>query len=256
MTMPFTLAHPAIIVPLARANPKFWVLSALVVGSMAPDFEYFLFLRPVRTIGHDLIGIPLLCIPSGLAVLWAFHCVMKRSLVLLLPGPLRRRLLGACGPFPFRPAGRFLAIVASLAVGAFSHIAWDSFTHENGWVVLRFPPLAAPVVAGVRVFKILQHGSTILGLALLMVWSWRWLRSRAREPDGPGLPDGLRYVVGVALVTVSCGAGAAACLLTSGSGLHRSLVAFVIAALSAAWVAALAYSVGFRAWERRSRATA
>src|SRR3954454_10119999 len=116
--MPFTPAHPAIVVPLARRWPGVFVLPALVVGSMSPDFEYFVYLKPIRTIGHDLIGIPLLCVPSGLLVLLAFEFVMKGPLIQLLPGPYRRRLLPYSPPIPFFPPTRLLSILGSLALGA------------------------------------------------------------------------------------------------------------------------------------------
>ena len=96
--MPFTLAHPAVVVPLSA--PTFERPSALgaVVGSMAPDFEYFVRLLAVRTISHDLSsGIPLLCVPSGLVLLWLFQHVVKRPMALLLPRALGR-LLPHCNP--------------------------------------------------------------------------------------------------------------------------------------------------------------
>ncbi|MEM7184808.1 MAG: DUF4184 family protein [Spirochaetota bacterium] len=41
--MPFTFSHPAIVLPFVKF-PKQWVcLSALIVGSIVPDFEYFMF---------------------------------------------------------------------------------------------------------------------------------------------------------------------------------------------------------------------
>ena len=39
--LPFTLAHAAAVVPIWRRGRSFLPLSALVVGCMAPDFEYF-----------------------------------------------------------------------------------------------------------------------------------------------------------------------------------------------------------------------
>src|SRR5581483_12465816 len=51
-TVPFTLAHPAAVLPLRRRG---LVFSALVVGSMAPDFEYFFGLK--RPISHTMPGI-------------------------------------------------------------------------------------------------------------------------------------------------------------------------------------------------------
>ena len=49
-TMPFTPAHPAIVVPLVRWKPRVFVLSALIVGSMSPDFEYFV--QPTASADH------------------------------------------------------------------------------------------------------------------------------------------------------------------------------------------------------------
>ncbi len=64
--MPFTLAHPAAAAPLRRFG---LVLSALVVGSMAPDFPYFLPGLPQDKFGHTLAGVFWFCVPAGLAVL-------------------------------------------------------------------------------------------------------------------------------------------------------------------------------------------
>jgi hypothetical protein len=45
--MPFTLAHPAIVVPLALQR---LILSALIIGSMTPDLEYFIRLSDISHI--------------------------------------------------------------------------------------------------------------------------------------------------------------------------------------------------------------
>ncbi len=80
-----TPAHVAAVVPFCRWRPFFW-LSPLVIGSMSPDFMYFIFPPPsLRHVGHTSWGLVLFCIPAGLAVLYAFHRFFKRPLVLLLP---------------------------------------------------------------------------------------------------------------------------------------------------------------------------
>ncbi len=253
--MPFTLAHPAVVVPLAHRFPRHLVLSALVVGSMSPDFEYFVSLRPVRTISHDLIGIPLLCVPSGLMLLWLFEHVVKRPMALLLPRALRVRLLPYCDPIAFLPAGRLLAIVGSLAIGAFTHIAWDSLTHENGWVVERWSLLSATLVPGLRVFKALQHGSTLIGLALLAAWSSKWILAQGagEDPPGPLMPDRLRLGVVSALMLVACIAGVATALRAGPIGIYALIVRAVIASLSSSCVAALTYGAAYRTYELRTR---
>ena len=64
--MPFTVSHAAAALPFRRAR---LVTSALVVGTMAPDFEYFLPLKTHDTFGHTFPGILVLTLPVALLVL-------------------------------------------------------------------------------------------------------------------------------------------------------------------------------------------
>lgn len=179
--MPFTLAHPAAVVPLRRVLP----LSALIVGSLSPDFEYLFRLAAVSEFSHTLSGVLYFCMPVGLLVLGLFHYVVKRPALTLLPSRVRQRLEPYASELPFLPLAKLSSILLALAVGAFTHVAWDSFTHEHGWVVGELSLLRASVfsVAGseVRLYKVLQHGSTVAGLSLLAFWCWRWFHREATE---------------------------------------------------------------------------
>jgi hypothetical protein len=186
------------------------VLSALVVGSMAPDFEYFL---PVSTHGftHTLEGAFLVALPAGLAALWLFHAVLARPLAALLPRRLHQRLAPLAGGFAWRPWRRFALIVASVLVGALTHVVWDSFTHEQGWAVSRLAFLTATVsetrFGPLKVYKALQHASTLGGLAIVCLACGVWLLRASRRPAAapPGLSAGRKTAIVAALA-----AGAAA----------------------------------------------
>ena len=178
--MPLTPAHAAAVVPFCRWKPYLW-LSPLVVGSMAPDFAYFVFPpQSLRHVGHKPLGLVLFCIPAGLVVLSAFHRFFKRPLVLLLPRPVRAKLWPHCGPFPLLPLQRLIWICVLIFLGAVTHVFWDGFTHPDGWAVLDFPQMMAVIItiAGVQVhcFGFLQYASSGLGLGLLAWWSWQWYR--------------------------------------------------------------------------------
>jgi len=184
--MPFTLSHPAAAVPFAR-----WglVLSALVVGSLSPDLNYFLCLSTRCQFGHTLLGIFLLDIPAGFAVLWLFHTVLKRPLLSLLPVTHQQCLMPLATHFHFVPWQRFWLIVLSLLLGALTHIVWDSFTHYSGWMVQQLPILRTAVIEigqngqkVIRVHHILQQGSTLLGVALLFYWYYQWFKQAPRVP--------------------------------------------------------------------------
>jgi hypothetical protein len=167
------------------------VLSALVVGSLAPDFRYFLNLAPRGHFGHSLKGVFFFCLPVGLAVLWIFQRVMKLPLISLAPERHQQRLAAQATPFRWGPAGRFVLILCSLFVGAISHLAWDAFTHDRGLVVRNLPDLRSPALEefGTHrpLYDVLQHGSSLLGMALLALWYWRWFKRAPRQPVPPYL---------------------------------------------------------------------
>jgi hypothetical protein len=190
LRVPLTPAHAAAVIPLRRWKPYFW-LSPLVVGSMAPDFPYYVFAhKSWRQFGHSAAGLFLICIPAGLAALYAYHRYFKRPLVLLLPRAMREKLWRHCGPFPFAPLPRLAWICALLLFGALTHVAWDSVTHEDTWLGRWCPQINGVfgTFAGhdLHVCGILQYGSSLLGLGLLARWSRQWYLA---APAGWAPPD-------------------------------------------------------------------
>jgi len=188
--MPYTLAHPAAAVPL-RSIPWIgsrWVLSALVIGSMVPDLGYSVRSLALTRAGHSLPGIFYLCVPLGLVALWILHVLLKRPMVLLLPDRHRAALWPLCGTFRFLPFSRFGWIVASLAAGAATHLAWDACTQRQGFVVSLFETMSRPIfVVGrheVVVYDVLRHTCSAVGVLLLVYWYAAWLPDRrARVHD-------------------------------------------------------------------------
>ncbi len=190
--MPFTLAHPAAVIPLRRVLGRASVLSALIIGSLAPDLIYFIPLGISRATSHSLAGLFWFCIPVGFVGYLLFHVLLRPVGYYLLPPPLRDRL-------PLPPNGSWLptsplwAVLVSLTVGAATHLLWDGFTHKGGFVVAEFPALRAPLweVGGYRVYtyKVLQHGSTLVGLSLLTLWGWQWfIATKAHHESRGGQP--------------------------------------------------------------------
>lgn len=52
--MPFTFSHPSIVLPLTYL-PKKWIsLTGIVIGSLTPDFEYFLRMKIQSTYSHTI----------------------------------------------------------------------------------------------------------------------------------------------------------------------------------------------------------
>jgi membrane-bound metal-dependent hydrolase YbcI (DUF457 family) len=203
--VPFTFAHPAAAVPLLRPLARYGVLSALVIGSMTPDFSYFLPFRISRSQSHSIAGLFWFCVPAGLIAYVAFHWLLARPLVDLLPARLRVRLLPVIDAHVDAP---WRAVIVSLFVGAATHIAWDAFTHAGAPLVrvsraLRFHLVT---ISGypLSVYTVLQHLSTALGFALIALWIWRWARSAEADRDAArgGLSSGGRAAAIVAIAAV------------------------------------------------------
>jgi hypothetical protein len=175
--MPFTFAHSAAALPFRRLP---LVPSALVIGTFAPDFEYFLRLGPNGRFGHTLPGTFLFTLPAALLVLWIFHSLVKRPAAMLMPDAIRNRLANHLGDFRFGGATRFLLILASLLLGIATHLLWDSFTHAGTWFYVHWPLLRASVDLSVLgptpYYKVFQHGSTVVGTGVVAAWLALWYR--------------------------------------------------------------------------------
>jgi Domain of unknown function (DUF4184) len=162
-----------------------------LVGTFAPDFEYFLRLAPDYGFGHTLLGTFVLTLPLALLVLWLFHAFVKLPLARLLPEAIQRRLTNHLDEFRFRGGARFALIVGSILLGIVTHLAWDSFTHPNTWIYHHWPILSrtlhVPIVGLIPFYKLLQHGSTIIGIGVLSAWLAVWYRSS--QPSGHALSN-------------------------------------------------------------------
>lgn len=77
--MPFTFSHAAAVLPFL--NNKKMSATALVVGSMSPDFEYFFRMKMQSELSHTFQGIYLVDFPLSFVVILAFHSVIKKPLI-------------------------------------------------------------------------------------------------------------------------------------------------------------------------------
>lgn len=172
--MPFTFAHPAIILPFSRLQSLHVSLSALVIGSMTPDFEYFVRLKLYGRYGHSWPGVFVLDLPLALTLFFLLHAVVKKPVIDHLPLYFRRRFQ-SLRDFDFISYAKkhFAVLLLCLLVGILSHIGWDSFTHANSIPTKSFSLLRIHVFSGpfeMPVFRVLQHVSTVVGLTVIGVF--------------------------------------------------------------------------------------
>ncbi|TCC93226.1 DUF4184 family protein [Pedobacter frigiditerrae] len=170
--MPFTFSHPAIVLPLSYL-PKRWIsLTGLVMGSLTPDFEYFIRMRIKSEYSHTLGGLFWFDLPLGLLLAFLFHLIARNALI----GNSPIFLKGRFSVFKdFDWIGYFkenwIIVCFSVLIGAFSHLFWDSFTHDTGYFVRRMPLLLTMINflgLSISVHKIIQHSSTVVGAIVIL----------------------------------------------------------------------------------------
>ena len=255
--MPFTFAHVAAAPPLYRLAGRRLVLSALVVGAMSPDFEYFVRLRHIRTISHTPLGVVQMCLPASLAVLWGWHRFLGPVLAPLLPGRIRR---AAARPFRWGPPSRFIVICGSVVLGAFSHLAWDAFTNEGSSLVRSHAWLRSPLWngAGPPRYSVLWNASSAIGLVLTGSWLVSMAgvlrRRRKRIPVNRRLLLGrIGACVPVAAMATAAGVANARRLSIPGITRQDQLTAGVIGAIPGAAIGLVALALGLAAAARHPR---
>jgi len=162
--MPFPLAHPAAVLPLRRF--RHLNSSALLIGAVTPDLSYCVEGHDLDVFAHTIRGCFGFSLPVGWLAVLIFQTV-RDPLVNRLPAPHRQALLRS-----FRkPAPAWLAVPLSVLIGAATHVFWDAFTHERGWIAERssFLQIELFTVGGhhLRICRLLWHISTWAGLFLL-----------------------------------------------------------------------------------------
>jgi Domain of unknown function (DUF4184) len=168
--VPFTLAHPAAVLPLRGV--RHLRTAPLIVGAMVPDLPIYLpggFGRHVpltHAFAHSFtidLFLGYLCL-AGL-------CVLQMPLTALLSA--RARALCRRALRHFRRPIEWVYAAPALLIGIWTHLLWDSFTHEKGWTVRRVAALSAPLTLGPyhgTVYHALQYLSSVVGLCVLVLW--------------------------------------------------------------------------------------
>ena len=202
--MPFTIAHPAAVLPLRRYCPRFLSFPVLVIGSLVPDVAYVFGKADVDEFSHHLVGSVGFCLPVGLMILWLFHG-LRRPAVRVLPERLRRILQPLCQ----RPLASPPVVVVSLLIGSWTHIFLDSLTHRDGWLVEHLPVLQIAVASigtqTLRVHLVVWYAATFVGVVWLLMAFQHWQdRACGRPaPAAAAVTWGNAVVVGALVLPIA-----------------------------------------------------
>jgi hypothetical protein len=171
--MPYTLSHIAAVLPFSRVLARLRVLSAMVIGSMVPDFGHLVPIQLPRAATHSAASLVTFSLPVGLLSYWIFQRWIKVPLFNLLPDQAYLRWRPFAAPAALNNVRQWLLAAAGVLVGAVTHLVWDGFTHEGARGMRMMPELDdwrfelhGHHLIGAR---LLEDGSSILGMALVLV---------------------------------------------------------------------------------------
>jgi hypothetical protein len=198
--MPFPLAHPAAVLPLKRYSARL-NFPALVIGTLVPDVAYIFRNDNISGLSHQVLGSIAFGLPVGFLLLAVVYA-LRRPAVEMLPDPARRLFLSVCR----RPMGPLWLALASLMIGIWTHVLWDSFTHNDGWISTHLSILQAPLFffAGrtARVCHVLWYASTFAGVTWLFVAFENWKWSIQRDPGRVQFWREIRYAILLSLLAI------------------------------------------------------
>lgn len=179
--MPFTPSHAAAVLPFLRLRVGGAALpaSALAIGSIAPDVPYYLWMPYGEMSTHSIraaLGVDVF-LAALVWLLW--HGVVAAPALAGVPHDVRARLVSA--PVGLRPRVRSARDVVTLyvafAVGALTHVVWDSFTHPHRWGTHHVGALNE-IYLERPLSHWLQLASSVIGLLALSIYAlirWRTL---------------------------------------------------------------------------------
>jgi len=204
--VPFTFSHPAAVIPLDYISKRWFSLTALVVGSTVPDFEYFLRMRVSSAYSHTWGGLFWYDLPLGLIAFLIYQWLVKDKLITHLPRGINNRFSHYQNAVPKSSGTTYVAVVViSILIGAPSHILWDSFTLPAGYFVRHHHILKHKVMIAnqsVAFYNMLQDISTAVGAIIVGYAIYKQPKGRVTSVTPGKIVSYWIAIVFIALVVV------------------------------------------------------
>jgi hypothetical protein len=255
--VPFTPAHAVVALPFVRTP---LVPAAIAIGAMTPDIPLFFRTWPPYELTHSWMGVVTIDLVLAFALLIVWRLALRPAVIPLTPRwfalrwPrewLTDRGSGWWSLWGGRRASvgrRVLAgvwLVASMVLGAVTHVVWDAFTHTDRWGTHLIPFLDQRTGPFFNA-DIAHWISSIIGLTTIAIWGYRWLRRQDATALELATPTWARATVWLSLpaslllgftVVQLIGGLTELRFILSRSGTTGAAIFLVLLAISAAVVA-------------------
>jgi len=176
------------------------------MGSMTPDFGYYIGQSALSNFSHSLAGLFLACIPIGILLTYVLSFTGKYFSI-IFPEPHRSAFNQLIDIEKITSIKGILLLLIAVFLGSLTHIAWDSFTHAGRWGVVNIDILKNEVfrIGALRFYghSLLQYLSSIFGTGVIL-WTYNaWLKKNNRAFFSRQHGDYPRYKLIGLLILVS-----------------------------------------------------
>lgn len=172
--MPFTFCHPAVVIPLTFIDKKRFSVTALTIGSITPDFEYFANFEQHSIYSHTWLGVFWFDLPVSILLFYLYTTIVKDELIDHLPHFLNSRFARFKNMIRVNYYGqKYLIIFASLLIGITSHLFWDKLLHRS--VRLVEEPM--------DFYPFFWDGNSVIGAAVIAIIIWQLPKGNVAKKD-------------------------------------------------------------------------
>ncbi len=175
--MPFTFSHPAVILPFRYIGKQYFSITGLVIGSIVPDFEYFLRMENRSRYSHTLPGVFYFDLPVAFLLCFLLHNLVKRPLITNMPYALHTRFIRYYN-FNWNSFVRkkWIVVLTSILIGTFTHLIADRITHKSSNIVSSVPGLIEGhelIDSPNSIYRVIQITFSVIGLGLCFLSIWQ-----------------------------------------------------------------------------------
>lgn len=203
--MPFTFSHPGAVLPFGFLPKRYFSMTGLVIGSIAPDFEYFMRMSSRSYYSHSWPGLFWFDLPLAIIIAFIFHLIVRNKLINNLPEIFAKRLQRFKNfDWPGYFEKKYLIVISSVIIGAATHLLWDRFTHESGIFDTDIGKIKELYAISFRhrfaTYNLLQLISSIVGILIVLIAILRLPAEKNFKRESSILPFWFSILVVIGIV--------------------------------------------------------
>lgn len=138
--MPFTLVHPAFVLPFYNRIKAYCIPVALIAGSLVPDYDIVFRFTETRfhLFSFSLYSVFGVLLPLALLTVFFYTYVLRDFMLEKCP-PLIQQIAMNIPSFVVKNSLRtYMLLIANIVAAIYFHLFLDLISHYDAWTVMQF----------------------------------------------------------------------------------------------------------------------